>query len=123
MDTTHTRWSEQQLAVLNETDELRLTIAGKTVIIWMVTVEGEVFVRSVYGRGSKWFQRALTHGQGEISAGRVQQSVRLVEPGDQSQAAVDAAFRSKYQRYAKSIVDSTVTPKAQGASLQLFPRR
>lgn len=36
MDTMNTQWTEQQLAVLDETDELELTIAGKTVIIWMV---------------------------------------------------------------------------------------
>lgn len=120
MNSTDIRWTEEQLAALNETDELKLTIGGKTVIIWMVTVEGQVFVRSVYGRGSKWFQRALTHGHGEASVGRVQRNVRLVEPGGQVQAAVDAAFRAKYQRYASSIVDSTVTAKAQGASLQLF---
>lgn len=113
-------WTDTQLAVLNETDELRLTIAGKAVIIWMVTVDGLVYVRSVYGRHSKWFERALTHGQGEASAGRIRQQVQLVEPDGSERAAVDAAFRSKYQRYAKSIVDSTVTAKAQGASLQLL---
>ncbi|MBN9415217.1 MAG: DUF2255 family protein [Candidatus Eremiobacteraeota bacterium] len=119
MNTKDSPWTDEQLAVLQENDELELTVEGKTVIIWMVIVQGEVFVRSVYGRGSKWFQRAIRAGQGAVSAGRVQQNVRLVESGERLQTDVDAAFRSKYGRYARSIVDSTVTPRAREAALQI----
>ena len=119
MNSTDSPWTGEQLAVLHETDELELTVDGKTVIIWMVTVQGEVFVRSVYGRGSKWFQRAVRAGQGAISAGRVQENVRLVESGERLQTEVDAAFRTKYGRYARSIVDSTVTTRARDAALQI----
>ncbi len=34
----------------------------------------------------------------------------------------DAAYRSKYRRYAKSIVDSINSPKARSTTLKLLPR-
>lgn len=116
----NTPWNDQQLTVLGSSDELELTIAGKTTIIWMVTVGGEVFVRSVYGRASKWFQRALSHNQGEAATAGVRQAISWCEPQLSVHPGIDQAFRAKYGRYAKSIVDSTVTPKAQSATLQLF---
>ncbi|MBS2039581.1 DUF2255 family protein [bacterium] len=119
MDTKNLPWTQEQLIVLNETDELKLMIAGKTVTIWMVSVENQLFVRSVYGRKSKWFQRALGHTYGEISAGRIRARVGWLEPDERFRDSVDEAFRSKYRHYPKSIVDSTVTPIAQGASLQI----
>jgi hypothetical protein len=35
---------------------------------------------------------------------------------------IDAAYRSKYQHYAESIVGSTLTPEARAATLMLLPR-
>jgi hypothetical protein len=45
--------------------------------------------------------------EGRISAGGVE---------------IDAAYRTKYRRYAASIVDSVLTPEARAATIQLVPR-
>jgi hypothetical protein len=44
-----------------------------------------------------------------------------VKAGDAGDA-IDAASRSKYRRYAESIVDSIVSPEALAATLKLVPR-
>ncbi len=35
---------------------------------------------------------------------------------------LDAAYRAKYRRYAPSIVDSILTPRARSAAVRLVPR-
>jgi hypothetical protein len=35
---------------------------------------------------------------------------------------IDAAYRTKYRRYAASIVGSVLTPEARAATLKLVPR-
>jgi hypothetical protein len=70
---------------------------------------------------SSWFRGTQTRHEARIRAGGVEKDVRLVETdalGDE----IDAAYRAKYQRYAESIVGSTVTSQARAATLELVPR-
>jgi hypothetical protein len=46
--------------------------------------------------------------------------VRLVEIDDLNEE-IDAAYRTKYRRYAASIVDTIVSPQARAATLRLVP--
>lgn len=114
-------WSSEELATLAKTDELKLQL-GKSVIIWMVPVDGQLFVRSVNGRTSQWFRNAQAQAKGRISVGKLSKEVQLVEAGEGLHDPIDAAFRAKYGRYARSIVDSIVSSKAQSATLQLIPQ-
>jgi hypothetical protein len=36
--------------------------------------------------------------------------------------AIDAAYRTKYERYPAAYVDPTGTPEARGATIRLVPR-
>ncbi len=40
---------------------------------------------------------------------------------DDASDELDAAYRTKYRRYAGSIVDSIVSPEARAATLRLVP--
>ncbi len=59
--------------------------------------------------------------EAHIEAGGVDKDVRLVETDDVTDE-IDAAYRSKYRRYAESIVGSVVSPEARAATLKLVPR-
>ena len=48
--------------------------------------------------------------------------MRLVEVGDLNEE-IDAAYRTKYRRYAASIIDTIVSPQARAATLRLVPTR
>jgi hypothetical protein len=95
----------------------------KPVTIWVVRVGDDLYIRSVYGRGSGWFRGTQTHHEGQIRAGGISKNVTFVEESDPSvHEQINAAYRTKYRRYAASIINSTLTPEARGATLKLIPR-
>lgn len=109
---------ELQIASLRNDDTLR-----KPVTIWVVRVGDDLYVRSVYGRASGWFRGTETRHEGHIRAGGVNKDVTFLEESDPGiHARIDAAYRTKYQRYAAGIIDSTLTTEARGATLKLVPR-
>lgn len=110
---------ELQLASLRRDDTLR-----HRVIIWVVRVGDDLYVRSVNGRTSAWFRGVLIHHAGRIWAGGIEKDVRFAEIGaeDDLNDQIDAAYRTKYRRYAASIIDSITSSKARSATIKLVPR-
>ena len=109
---------ELEIASLRREDALR-----KPVTIWVVRLGDDIYVRSVNGRTSAWFRGAQVRHQGRILAGGVEKDVAFVEESDPAiNEQIDAAYRSKYRRYAASIVDSIVSPQARSATIKLLPR-
>jgi hypothetical protein len=121
-------WTSDELERIGGADELQLGSARgdgtlrKPVTIWVARVGDDVYVRSVYGRTSHWFRGTEDQHEGHIRAGGVEKDVNFVEPGEDVNDAVDAAYRTKYQRYNASVVDPMFTPEARGATLELVPR-
>ena len=60
--------------------------------------------------------------QRTIWVGGVEKDVTFVEADADIEARTDDAYREKYRRFAKSIVDSTLTPQARSAALKLVPQ-
>jgi hypothetical protein len=120
-------WTSEELRKIAATDELRIQprrcdgTLQKPVIIWVVLVGDDLYVRSVRGRTSGWFRGAQVRHEARVLAGGVEKDVTLIETEDTNDA-VDTAFRSKYHRYAKGIVNSIVSEQARGAALKLVPR-
>jgi hypothetical protein len=120
-------WTNDELDRIGEAEELEIASVRrdgtlrKPVTIWVVRHGDDLYVRSVYGRTSTWFRGARARHEGHIRAGGVEKDVRLVETDDLNDE-IDAAYRSKYHRYAESIVGSIVTSEARDAMLKLVPR-
>lgn len=120
-------WTSDELNRIEAVDELEIAslrhdgALRRPVTIWAVRLGGDLYVRSVNGRGAAWFRGAQDRHEGRIWAGGVEKDVRLVEIDDLNDA-IDAAYRTKYRRYAASIVDSIVSPQARAATLKLTPR-
>jgi hypothetical protein len=109
---------ELQIASLRRDDTLR-----KRVTIWVVRVGNDLYVRSVNGRTSTWFRGVQTRYEGQIRAGGVVKDVTFIEEPDPNiNEQIDAAYRTKYRRYAASIVNTTLTPEARAATIKLVPR-
>jgi hypothetical protein len=92
----------------------------RPVTMWVVRIGEDVYVRSVNGRGSSWFQGVQTRREARIRAGGVEKDVELVET-DEAAEAIDAAYQTKYGRRYPTIVPSIVAPKAREATLKLVP--
>lgn len=124
-----TTWTDVELDKIENAEELEIAprrsdgTRRKPTTIWVVRVGDDLYVRSVYGRTSSWFGGVQARHEGRIWAGGVQKDVTFVEEDDPDlNEQIDAAYRSKYHRYAKSIVDSIVSPEARSATIKLVPR-
>ena len=123
-----TQWTDDQLDRIGLAEEVRLESLGpdgklgKPVTIWAVRHADGIYVRSVRGRGGRWYRGVQETKQGRIRGGGVQQDVSFdtEEVGVESQ--VDEAYRTKYRRYAGAILDSVLTPQARSATVKLVPR-
>ncbi len=123
-----TEWTADQLEKIETADELEIaslrsdgTLGGRRTI-WVVRVDDDLYVRSVNGRTSDWFRGTQRRHEGRILAGGVETDVRFVEADADLEARIDHAYREKYRRYAKSIVESTLTAQARSAALKLVPK-
>jgi len=122
-----TDWTTDELSAIAEADELRLasmrrdgTLREPTTI-WVVRLGDDLYVRSVNGRTSGWFRGVQVRHEGRIRAGGVEKDITFVDADDDVADQVDEAYRTKYRRYAESIVGSVLTPGARSATIKLVP--
>ena len=124
-----TMWTSDELAKIGTTEELEISSLRRDgtlrnpVPIWVVRVGDDLYVRSYRGRGSAWFRGVEVRHEGRIQAGGVDKNVIFVAettPGLNDQ--IDAAYRTKYRRYAAQYVDPMVTAEARAATIKLVPR-
>jgi hypothetical protein len=120
-------WTPDELARIDAEDELRIRTRRRDgslrspVVIWMVTVGDDLYVRSVNGPSASWYRGAHSRHEARVSAGGVERDVRLVDVAGMD-GAIDAAYRSKYRRYAASIIDHITSPGARAATFRLVPQ-
>ena len=125
-----TTWTSDELNKIGTAEELEIAslrsdgTLRKSRTIWVVRHGNDLYVRSVNGRGSDWFNGTQTRHEGHIEAGGVEKDVTFVDVNadDTINDQIDAVYRSKYRRYAASIIGSTVTAKARSATIKLVPR-
>ena len=121
-------WTSDELSTIGGADELELAprrgngSLRKGVTIWVVRHGDDLYVRSWRGRGGAWFRAAQAHREGHIRAGGIEKDVAFVEETDPGiNDALDAAYRTKYRRYA-SYVPPMISPEARATTLKLAPR-
>jgi len=122
-------WTSDELSSIGKAEELQLAsrrgdgTSRNPVTIWVVRVGDDLYIRSVYGRDSSWFLGTQARHEGHIQAGGVSKDVTFVEESDpRVHEQIDTAYRTKYRRYAASIINSTLTPEARSATIKLVPR-
>ena len=80
-----TTWTSTELNKIGIAEELQIAslrndgTLRKLVIIWVVRVGDDLYVRSVNGRGSDWFRGVQIRHEGHIQAGGVKKDVAFVE--------------------------------------------
>lgn len=123
-----TIWTKDELNKIGNAEELQIAslrsdgTLRKSVIIWVVRVGDDLYVRSVNGRTSAWFRGVQTLHEGHIRAGGVDKDVTFVDEQDANiNDQIDAAYTTKYRRYA-SIAKSMTTPAVRAATIKLVPR-
>ena len=123
-----TTWTSVELNKIGKAEELQLASVrddgtlGKPVIIWVVRLGDDLYVRSVNGRSGSWFRGLQARHEGHLRAGGVDKDVTFVEDDDPTlNEQIDAAYRAKYRHY-PSAVDHITSPAARAATVKLVPR-
>jgi hypothetical protein len=123
-----TTWTEEELSRIGGAEELQLASARRDgtlrpyVTMWVVRAGDDLYVRSAYGPDNPWYRRARASGVGRIRAGGLERDVAFADGTPDVNAALDAAYHAKYDRYGPSIVGTVVGPEAGAVTLKLTPR-
>ncbi len=124
-----TIWTSDELNKIGTAEELQIASLRRDgtlrnpVTIWVVRLGDDLYVRCVNGRAGAWFRGTQTRHAGHVRAGGVDKDVTFVEENDANvNGQIDAAYRTKYRRYAASIINSIVSSEARSATIQLVPR-
>ena len=123
-------WSADELERIGGAEELRIATnrtdgtRRRAVPIWVVSAEGQVYVRTWYRRDNGWFGHAVKSRRARISVPGLEADVAIEDVGNDEaglRASVDAAYRAKYGRYGKTTVERMVTDDAAATTLRLVP--
>jgi len=118
-------WSPDDLRLIEAATELQIAVRSadgslrRWVPIWVVSVGGQVYVRTWYRRDTGWFGHGLRSRRARIRVPGLEADVTIDDIGDSSTqvtADVDAAYRTKYGRGG---ADSMVTATTAATTLRL----
>ncbi|MCG3210681.1 MAG: hypothetical protein FOGNACKC_04312 [Anaerolineae bacterium] len=121
-------WTSDELNKIGTAEELDIIprrldgTLRKPVIIWVVRVGDDLYVRSYRARNGAWFRATQVSRQGRIRAGGIEKDVTFVNetnPGLNDQ--IDAAYRAKYGRYPQYVAPM-LTAEVRSTTIKLVPR-
>jgi hypothetical protein len=126
---TTTAWDETDLAQIDRRDEVHISslrpdgTLTSSRIIWAVSLDGRVYVRSVNGPDAAWYRSTRSRHEGQLTVGRLVKDVTMldVEPTDSIQERIDGAYRAKYAAYPGPVARITAD-QARATTLELAPR-
>ena len=108
-------WTRNELNKIGSVEELEIAplrrdgTLRKPVTVWVVRHGDDIYVRSVNGRTGAWFRGTQVRHEGRIWAGGIDRDVTFVDADPGINDQIDAAYRTKYRRYAASIVGTIVS--------------
>jgi hypothetical protein len=122
-----TAWTNDELSKIGAADELQIASTRRDgtlrtpVTIWVVRHGDDLYVRAWRGRTATWFRGAQDCHDGHIRAGGMDKDVLFIDADATVNDAIDAAYRTKYRRYADSYVPPMLSPDARATTLKLVP--
>ncbi len=120
-----TTWTSDELNKIGTAEELEIAPRRRDgtlrnpVTIWVVRHGDDLYVRSVNGRAGAWFRGTQVRHEGHIQTGGIDKDVTFVDADPDINDQIDAAYRTKYRRYAPSIISHIVSPKARSSTIKL----
>jgi hypothetical protein len=118
----------ETLQLLDATKEVRIetrrdeNAPAHRTIIWVVAVDGEVFVRSVRGEKGRWYREVSANPSAALHVGDKRIPVRAVPVTDEPTiGAVSDAYESKYGRTAPGSTRAMLQPETLPTTLRLEP--
>ncbi|WP_221030219.1 DUF2255 family protein [Actomonas aquatica] len=121
-------WNPTELARIQESDDLHIApfradgkTAGTPTWIWSVVVDDQLYVRAYSGRGSRWYQSALSQKAGRIHAAGLIKDVAFEPiPDPALNDRIDDAYRAKYAD--SNYLAPMVSERTRAATMRVTPR-
>ena len=120
-------WNEDDLWAIAESHDLYIspfredgTTYGTPTLVWPLVVDGEVYVRAARGQQSSWYAAALNQTAGRIRVGGKDYEVTFEPGGNETAAAIDAAYEEKYKGSSAVPIMQEEGPKS--ATVRISPR-
>lgn len=120
-------WKQSELVSIASSEELEISSfegrgpARRWTPIWAVRVDDGLYVRSLLGKGSKWYRRVTAGHVARIRTGRLEYDVLLEDAsGPPLNTRVDDAYRAKYADQSRWL-KSAVAPAAAATTMRLVP--
>ncbi|HEX6710919.1 MAG TPA: DUF2255 family protein [Rubrobacter sp.] len=118
----------ETLRLLDETDEVRIETRRDAdapehrTIVWVVVVDGEVFVRSVRGPKGRWYRELSSNPAGALHAGEHRIPVHAAPATDEATVdAVSEAYKSKYEESWPGPTAAMLRPEVLPTTFKLSP--
>jgi len=111
-------WTSDELNKLASAEELEIASLKRVgtvpppVTIWVVRNGHDLYIRSVNGRTAAWFRGTQARRVGRIAGGS--KNVTFADADAEINDTLDAAYRTKYRRYAG--------PRARSTTTKVVPR-
>jgi hypothetical protein len=121
-------WTSEELNKIGTVEELEIAplrqdgTLSKPVIIWVVRLGNDLYVRSYRGQAGAWFRNTQVRHEGRIWAGGVEKDVSFVAETDPViNDQIDDAYRTKYS-HLPQYVAPMLTAEVRTTTLKLAPR-
>ena len=118
----------ETLGLLDETREVRVETRRDEdsrvhrTTIWVVTVDGAVFVRSVRGERGRWYREIRANPMAALHVGDARIPARAVSVTDEATIeAVNRAYQEKYGRTSPGSTRAMLRPETLPTTLRLEP--
>ena len=92
---------------------------GTPTWIWVVGVEGRLYVRAYHGVNSRWYQSALQQQAGKIEAADMIKQVRFEPVTGDINTKIDDAYRQKYS--SSPYLSAMISERARAATIGILP--
>jgi hypothetical protein len=121
-------WTSDELTKIGAAEELRIAslrrdgTLRKPVIIWVVGVGDDIYVRSAYGPDVAWLRGVKVRHEGRIIAGGVDKDVTFQDADASINDQIDDVYRNKYRRHGAQYVNSVITPESRSTTIKILPR-
>jgi len=120
-------WTEDELNKIGSATEVQLCSLRSDgtyrnpVTIWIVRMGSNLYIRAVSGVNGKWYKHTIEENEGRITASGKEKDVYFEEyKGDQ--IPIDEVYKSKYESFGYSIIETTLTTQAKAATLKVSPK-
>jgi hypothetical protein len=121
-------WPQKELLRIAATDDLHISpfrddgkTYGTPTWIWSVVVDDALYVRAYNGQKSRWYQAALRHKAGRITAAGSTIDVAFEPLEGAINERIDDAYRAKYK--SSPYLAPMIGSRARGATVKVVPQR